>query len=185
MKTGLYVGRIIKFQVADNYAFYKITRIGTRTVSVKYASGYTEQIIGMKGSVRKELAESIAATDDAQIKSRLEHATFYSLLTPGQIVHYCAGRSNYVRCEVILVTQAILDLNTICDLKLNDKALKPFALLGDWRNYELTPDAVWVKWIRTGHIFTPNYTQVWESPGYTKREWDVDPTNLPPLVLPE
>lgn len=103
-------------------------------------------------------------------------AAFYNSLRQGQIVHYHNGFGNFVRCEV---TQ--------------DKKLKPLALVGSWKNHDLSKrlvtgeivDGYWCSKIKEAELMNPNATNIWEfyedQPDSLKRHGD--PTTMQPINL--
>jgi hypothetical protein len=109
-----------------------------------------------------------------------EHNLFYASLTPGQIVHYHNGFGNFVRCEVVSGH--------------GENALKPIALVGEWRSHDLpsrAPDGsirrpYHVEKIAEGETMTPSYSLIFESPCFNNR-YDIDPRTLDPvdLTVPE
>jgi len=54
-----------------------------------------------------------------------DHDRFYASLDEGDIVHYNNGFKNFVRCEVVF------------DADEQKNKLKPIALVGEWRDYDL------------------------------------------------
>lgn len=185
-KTGLFPGRHLSFQVADSYALYEVIKIGARTVSLKHVSGYTEPLIGKKGSCRLSLAEDMARMDDVHAEIMWEHDCFYLQLQPGTILHYANHFDQYVRCEAVRVTEEMIAAGMIDHRPFlrppGEMALKPLGLVGQWKDWALKSDEYWVRQVKEGHLFTPNITTIYE--GRTPRDGELDPRNLPLIELP-
>ena len=104
-----------------------------------------------------------------------EHASFYANLKVGQTVHYHNGFNTWVRCTVVRDG--------------NENKLKPVALLGPWARYDLAhrnqdgtlAEGYYVKKIRTGELFTPNASNLFEAG--CKPGDGIDPNTLSPLDL--
>jgi len=111
-----------------------------------------------------------------------DHESFYASLKPGQIVHYNNGFNNYVRCEAFIED--------------GETKLKPIALVGQWREYDLPrrnvdgsisynyyPAMVLGEKFGSDNVktsFTPNYSNIYEA---KPRVGDIDPTDLEPIDL--
>lgn len=88
---------------------------------------------------------------------------FYASLREGQVVHYQNTHGVYVRCKVVK--------------KDGENVLKPVALVGEWRGYDLPhryPDGKVAKgyypeMIEKGETFHPHDSNIVESPGYASR----------------
>lgn len=53
-KNNTLLGRIVKFQMADSYAYYVISKVNTKTVEVSwvdYCDGWIDNRLGKKGSL--------------------------------------------------------------------------------------------------------------------------------------
>ena len=113
-------------------------------------------------------------------KNSKDHGSFYESLPLGTIVHYDNGFENWVRCEVVLGT-------TVHNAKPH-KCLKPIALAGNWRSYDL-PQRDLTGTIRLGyhadHIakgecFEPNFGSIYEA---NSLNWKTNPCTLKALDL--
>lgn len=101
---------------------------------------------------------------------------FYSHLRIGQIVHYCNGGDEFIRCEVVW--------------NVDKQALKPVALVGKWRSFDLPrrqPDgSVYLGYqaekIQKGEPWRPSAGCVYESPESSHRH-GLDPRELPAIDL--
>jgi hypothetical protein len=104
-----------------------------------------------------------------------KHDGFYANLTPGEIVHYSSSHGRYVRCTVT-----------------SEQELLPIALVGEWYDWEykislsesnepLIPSQV--KRIIEKETMTPNYSNIYESPGFPTKPHDLDPRKEKPLKL--
>lgn len=58
LPKGLYVGKLVKFQVADGYAFYKVTKIGKNICELTWLDlhpdGWKEPTLGSHGILSTE-----------------------------------------------------------------------------------------------------------------------------------
>lgn len=177
------VGKHIRFQVADGYAEYIITKENKTTVSVVHipvGDGYE-----FPGVVNGVLMKSVANRQVKMAKawkamSRDDEAeTFYNNLKPGQIVHYHNGFKSYVRCVVT-----------------PDKQLFPMALVGNWSDLDLPKRQkdgeiyypYHAKSILEKKLFKPHATTIWEfnSPeGVPPSEMPQISLELPPMSAAE
>lgn len=109
-----------------------------------------------------------------------EHAVFYGSLVAGEIVHYHDGFGEFVRCEVVVLTEDTrLDFDT---KPAGSKVLKPTALVGRWRAEDLRADSRWPRRIKSGALFVPNAANVFESPNSTNHPV-VDPRTMTAHVI--
>ncbi len=116
-------------------------------------------------------------------KNSSDHDTFYAGLKTGSIVHYHNSFGQFVRSEVVMGT-------TVHDKKLH-KCLKPIALVGEWKSYDLPkrrPDGTInygynADMIRKGECFEPNFGSIYESGLQGGKHFGVDPSKLPALDL--
>lgn len=103
-----------------------------------------------------------------------EHDRFYASLDEGDIVHYNNGFKNFVRCEVVF------------DADEQKNKLKPIALVGEWRDYDLPKRQANgeiyygynAQQIIDGSTFEPNVTCIYEAGNFA-----FDPRSLPPIDL--
>ena len=137
-----------------------------------YPSDYSGTV---KAFFTKEIQGSIGMS---QLFEKLADNTnnFYASLKPGQIVHYHNSFNQYVRCAVVVEN--------------GENKLKPIALVGEWRDYDLPdryPDGsiyfpYHVKQVLNGETFTPNDSCIFEAPGF-HRDSKLDPRKLEPISL--
>lgn len=115
---------------------------------------------------------------DIFTRKNRESDEFYESLQVGQIVHYHNGFGAFVRCEVVTDGEKRL--------------LKPIALVGEWRDYDLPkrlPNGevslpYHPRGIAEGETFQPHATNVYESSVYVRStDKDLDPTTLEPIDL--
>lgn len=93
---------------------------------------------------------------------------FYASLTLGEIVHYHNGFGEFVRSEVVVHEGA--------------NHLKPLALVGPWKDYNLHANSYHVRQIREGAIFHPHASNIFENPKASVPR-TVNPADLPVLTL--
>lgn len=67
-RQGCKVGKLIKFQVADGYAYYVIARVNKKTVKLEWRGfsmdRYVEPVLGFEGTMDKERLEQIIGFED-------------------------------------------------------------------------------------------------------------------------
>lgn len=116
-------------------------------------------------------------------KNSSDHDRFYAGLTLGQIVHYSNGFGEFVRCEAVMGT-------TVHNAQVH-KCLKPVALVGTWKSYDLprrNPNGT-INYgyhagaIAKGECFEPNYANIYESGSDSTARYGADPSKLPALDL--
>jgi len=107
-----------------------------------------------------------------------EHDEFYVNLKLGQIIHYNNGFKQFVRCKVVKKDGA--------------NVLAPFALVGEWRDWdrphrrEDTGELIeghYGKMIANGETFTPNASNLYEFNPSSSSHRGFDPTGCEPLDL--
>jgi len=176
---------LIQFQVADGYAVYVVTEEEPLTLRhVPYGDEYQADPATIRGvnknTVRTQLKRAKAFADMVE-----KADDFYKSLVPGQIVHYHHGFGTYYRCEVVV---------GVPKYRENAKpqnCLKPIALLGEWRDYDLPRrdsmgSIVWgiaAENIRNGELMTPHESSIWESPRCANKGRLPDPTMFQPIAL--
>jgi hypothetical protein len=106
-----------------------------------------------------------------------EHEAFYESLQVGAIVHYAHGFGEFVRCEVVELTEETL-IGFHRD-PVGTKVLKPLALVGGWRSYDLKSESYHPKQIRDGKLMKPNASNIYENPKAEIR--GTDPRQMPVL----
>lgn len=115
--------------------------------------------------------------------SEQEDRCWYDSLPLGTVVHYNDGFRSFVRCEIVMGA----DRN---EPNTKRKVLKPIALVGDWRPIDLPGRrlngsiylSIHAQNIADGKCFSPHYSNVYESPAYSKDKGN-DPTALKPVDL--
>lgn len=177
---------VIKFQVADGYAVYVVSKNNPLTLQhVPYGDGYQANEATIRG-VNKNTVRTQLKRDRMFEAIEDTNKIFYNSLKLGQIVHYNSSFGSYYRCEVVWgKPKGGFTTNT------DQKCLKPVALVGDWREYDLPtrmPDGSVrlghaAESVRDGMLFTPHESCIWESPRCARRSTDKDPTNMEPICL--
>lgn len=115
-------------------------------------------------------------------KNATDHEKFYAALKLGSVVHYHNAFGQFVRCEVVIGT-------TAQDPKPH-RCLKPVALVGAWKPYDLPKRRIdgtieygyHAENIRKGECFEPNFSNLYES-GNSSACRNGDPSKLPALDL--
>ena len=117
-------------------------------------------------------------------ESNTKSLGFYDTAKLGSVVHYHNGFRQYVRCEVVEGVTTHSKGKTI-------KCLKPVALVGAWKPYDL-PCRDRDGSINYGHhagdiiagkTFDPHASNIWESPAFQRKPGEPDPSALPALDL--
>lgn len=179
---GDLTGALIRFQVADGYAVYVVSKSEPLTLQhVPYMDAYQANEATIRG-INKNTVRSQIMRDRVFAKMRDTNADFYASLKVGQTVHYDNGFGSYVRCEVVRG-------ESVHSKGVEQNVLKPVALVGDWRPYDLPrrmPDGsvnygYQVEKIRKGETMTPHESTIWESPRCARR--GADPTGMQPISL--
>ena len=174
---------VVRFQVADGYAVYVVTQDDPLTLQhVPFMDGYQADAATIRGVNRSTVRDQLRR---AAAFHGLEDRTtrFYRSLQIGSTVHYHNGFGTWVRCTVVA--------NAEPGHNKSGRALKPVALVGDWKPYDLPkrcPDGsitepFHVKQIREGDPWTPNEGFIFESPDFAHRSHFPDPSKLQPIDL--
>jgi len=130
------------------------------------------------GAEKSFLSREILAAnayEDMFKDMRSDHDRFYASLDEGDIVHYNNGFKNFVRCEVVF------------DADEQKNKLKPIALVGEWKDYDLPKRmsdgeihyGYHAKKIIDGSTFEANVTCIFEA-GTNHSD---DPRSHPPIDL--
>lgn len=139
-----------------------------------------EEDMDYAGTIRHFSTKEIQASLNQQFifdELMNDHDAFYKSLTPGQIVHYNNGFQNFVRCEVVV--------------KDGQNVLKPIALVGAWREWDLPKRMAdgsisycyHADKISKGETFTPNAGCIYESNPDSSVHHGVNPTKMPAIDL--
>ena len=184
LKPGAVVGAMIRFQVADGYAFYLVTKERPLTIRhVSYSDGYQISDAHIRGLTKRDVLLQVQQ-QKAQQKFFDTRTDYFTKLKVGQVIHYSHGFGSFVRCKVVNVDGKNL--------------LQPIALVGGWDKNDL------VSRDRTGKVhygyfaervvngtgaWQPSDTCIWECPSRTIRVIDskgnslADPRTLEPINL--
>lgn len=109
---------------------------------------------------------------------------FYESLDLGSIVHYHNSFGEFVRCEVVMGT-------TVHSKDREVRCLKPIALVGNWKPYDLPRRerdgsihlGHHAKSIVEGECFRPSPGCIYESPSFTDGTRHGNPAKMKPLSL--
>ena len=187
LRPDVVVGAMIKFQVADGYAHYRVTASRPLTVQhVPYLDGYSISAAHIRGLTEADIFKQLAGDRGlAAIFKRGDD--FYDSLQVGQIVHYHNGFGEYVRCTVV----AEGDETQVNDVT-SKLMLLPVALVGNWKDHDTVVETYekngyisepfHVKSIREGRTWRANASCIFEASQF-KREDVPDPTLLEPLDI--
>ena len=136
---------------------------------------YESDFAGAQQSFLSREILAANAYEDMFKDMRSDHDRFYASLDEGDIVHYNNGFKNFVRCEIVF------------DADEQKNKLKPIALVGEWRDYDLPKrqangevyNGYHVQQIIDGSTFEPNAGCIFEA-GTNHSD---DPRSLPPIDL--
>lgn len=117
-------------------------------------------------------------------KSANDSDAWYNSLPLGAIIHYSNGFKEFVRCEVVMG-------KTVHTGDALVKCLKPIALVGEWREWDLPrrlptgeiERGYHAKNIDAGETFRPHATSNYEHPKFSDRTRGPDPRTLKPIAL--
>ena len=164
-KSDEAIGRTVKFSIADGYAEYVVYDTSPLHL-IHVPESYDISAAHMRGL---KLADIRALVEyDKRLEAMFDsHEAYYANLPVGTVVHYDNGFAQFVRC--VRVDGPV------------GKRLRPIALVGNWREYDLprrNPDgSVYLgshaKWIAEGECFEPNYGSIWERYDAKGREWSM------------
>jgi len=175
-------GAVVQFQVADGYAVYVVSKTSPLTLRhVPYGDTYQANEATIRGvnkdTVRKELRWRLSFE-----KMGDSNKDFYASLKVGQTVHYHNSFGAWVRCTVVRG-------ESVHSEGVEQNVLKPVALVGDWRSFDLprrnADGSVTLGYhaesVVEGKVMTPHESCVWESGKMGSRH--ADPTGLAPISL--
>jgi hypothetical protein len=166
------VGALLKFPVADGYAYYRVVKDRPLMLEhIPFGDGYAIPAAHLKGLTVADVVKQLSASKFWK-KHMDENDRFYDNLKVGQIVHYHNGFKQYVRCRAIETD--------------GTKKLLATALVGNWSDYDLPGRysdgteciPTWAKWVKEGHIFDPNVSCIYEG-----NPSGPDPATMPELSL--
>ena len=175
--TGVVVGAMLRFPVADGYAHYVVTKERPLTVQhVPYLDGYQISNAHIRGLKKQDVLLQIQR--DKALKRIFDTRSEYlSNLKIGQIIHYHDGFNQFVRCKVVNVD--------------GQNLLQPIALVGEWNvsalvyryrtgevNYEYHAKHV----VNGTGAWRPSDTCIFEAPGFVRAN-TTDPRQLDPVSL--
>lgn len=126
--------------------------------------------------------EDAIANEEYYAKMRADHAAFYAGLEVGAIVHYHYGFGQFVRCEVVALTEPTR-IGLTEEYPAGTKVLRMKALVGPWRERELRASELYPRWVSEGNLMCPNLTNVYESPRYSTKPGELDPRTAPECVI--
>jgi hypothetical protein len=127
----------------------------------------------MRVFTSQEIAKSVKS---AELRRNLDsrNRDFWRDRKPGEIFHYANSSRQFVRCEVAVDPD-------------RGFALKPVALVGRWGATDLPrwwdsghfkEGGYWVAKVRTGELFQPNESSLWEIQRSSGLNDDSDPTEM-------
>lgn len=171
-------GKLIGFPVADGSAQYMvISEKPLKLVHIAFGDAYQVSAATIRGLTLTDVRRMVQA-DQFWDEIADDNATFLQKQKVGTILHYNNGFNQYVRQEVVEVN--------------GKKKLKPIALVGDWRQFDLPHRD------ERGKIYYPynakrvveqelsdrlQISTTYESPKCVKRDKMLDPRNLPVIDL--
>ena len=164
------IGTKFRWTNADSNPLWEVKRArGRGTWDCEVVEG--PDWVGTVKTFSSEEIRSSLGMAAAWKQSRDESEQFYQNLTPGSIVHYNNGFNSFVRCRVS-----------------DNHELLPFALVGDWREFDLPQrqldGTVYLGYhaerIVAASPFKPHASNVYE---HRHDARSIDPRNLPAINL--
>lgn len=175
--SGDAVGEMLRWQRADGYAVYMVTRESPLTLAhVDVCDGYTVEGALIRGLDLATVRRMVEA--ERKMREYFERADdFYEELEVGQIVHYHDAFGQFVRCEVVVAP----DDEACVHAEKGEKCLREIALVGNWKDRDLRSDSYHMRGVREGHLFKPSAGCIYENPEATNARRHGDPSRLAPL----
>jgi hypothetical protein len=179
------VGTTFRYAYADSNPLWKVIKAKGKGVWICEIQNepfeYNGQLIDSDWAGTQKLfatkeIQAIVGFDNFLDELHHKHETFYKNLKVGQRIHYQNGFDNWVRCVVVKD-------------KDGENVLRPIALCGQWRNYDLPQRNAegeiylpyYPKMIADKGTFTPNASNLFEF-GCKPRN-GIDPNTLNTLDL--
>jgi hypothetical protein len=160
---------------------------GTWIAQIDDDSGWA----GVERAFTTQDIENAKASAAAYSRMTNEHDRYYASLKVGQIVHYDNGHNTFVRCEVVLGNGRAGD-----EITAHGKALKPIALVGNWREHDLPRrqadgsvyNGYHADQVINGGLMEPNFSSIYEARDNEERAKLytcklLDPRDLPAVSL--
>lgn len=184
MPTQVKIGTTFRSPFADSNPKWMVTASIGKGVWDCLITGDNPDYAGTTRSFRtRDIADALR-WDNAISNTMAAHDKWWSAQMVGTTVHYHNGFQQFVRGEIAINAKG-------------EKVMRPTALVGAWRDYDLP------RFIEDGSIaygyyakriitqdyqdLQPNYTNMYESPGYRRGTGtnlpSVDPRDLTPLDL--
>jgi hypothetical protein len=131
-------------------------------VHVPYGDAYQASAPTIRGLTVRDV-QAMVGTQASLQKRRDDMDSWYESLPLGTIVHYNHGFGQFIRAEVVMA----VDEGSLSSDGKRKKMLKPIALVGPWKPYDLQPTSYYVKKVREGTPFRTNWTNNYEAPAYS------------------
>lgn len=168
---GDLVGEEVQFPRGDGYARYLIAKQRPFTLvhldvgDAWHADGATIRGFRLQDArARVEADRRWKAREEAELRQREE---FFSNLAVGAIVHVHNSFGQFVRCEVVAAAED-QENSYGQGFKKGDHVLKPVALVGPWKKWDLSPDSYHAQRIKNGDVYRPRLENVYEAFGVSK-----------------
>ena len=193
---GVQVGKMFSIGVGDGAANYIVTAVNGAKCDVEWrgwhnGDRYTDHYFGWgrKGVSTRTVQGYIGRDEGMAALFKKEAPDFIENLPVRSIVHYDKGHGQFVRYEVVAATPTEWNDD---DRDPPTKMLKPIAILGEWRDYDLPHYALdgrvvqahEIDNIQKGELTLINPSNLYESPDYSderKGKAKVNPATLTPL----
>lgn len=183
------VGDMFRFTIGDCHALWKVLR--KNSYNSWECTCQNEPVVINNKSYMSDYAGSIRFFATSELSSYIEsfkqleqqkeeQRNWYNQLQVGQIVHYCNGFDNFVRCKVVSCEET-KDGYT--------RTLMPIGLVGNWKQYDLPrrlPDGeiyygVYPDKIRRRECMNPHISNMYEHKSF--RRGNVNPQTLLAITL--
>ncbi len=176
-------GVLLRFPVADGYAFYLVVKRHPLTLQhVPFGDAYEISDAHIRGLTLHDVAVQIT-DQSAQHSANDERRSFVSSLKKGQHIHYHNGFGSYVRYLVTRVTPTSV-------------AIKPVALIGNWDTRDIGQRTRTGEVMRGYHakeviagreidamLSMPHERNIYEAKTFNRLHNDIDPRKLEPIPL--
>lgn len=183
MATTVKIGTRFRSVYADSNALFEITR---KAGPSAWEAVITRESGDYEGVAKLFSTEEVRRSLKAESfwkNTRAKSNDFYTTAKLGSVVHYHHGFGGYIRCEVVMGVTVHSDGKTV-------KCLKPVALVGNWKPYDLPrrnrDGSIHLGYhagsIAKGEVFSPHASNIWECPEFN-RAGNPNPTSMPAVDL--
>jgi hypothetical protein len=178
------LGKKFPIGVADGQAIYEVVKVGLKNCRVKWVEdndinpdGYVA-VIGEEGQLSTDVVLQKVSWEEQMDLHTRQSENWHNSHEIGSVVHYHNGFASYIRCEIVVGPKGHEEYEGVA-------CCKPIALVGKWSDYDLKWDSYHVEKVRTGDLFRPHASNIWEYNPDNRSFHKDDPTKMEALVLAE